>query len=272
MRGAAYERFYVALVLTVAFVFVLSATVRLTSGALEISNWIDTVTAPANTILSRAAWDASQATAFATGLFDAERKVVSLEKANASLRFRLLQAESADGQMPQLRRLLKLSLDPSVYNRTIAANVVSRAPATWFDAIRIDRGSRDGIATGDAVLGPGGLAGRVVGVAPDSATVLLLPDPQSAVGATDARSREVGVISGDGSPTGIQMQFYSGAASVRKGDAVVTSGLTGHEPKGLPIGIVVSVRSGQFGLVREATVRPLVNFDQLEYVLVVVKP
>jgi len=271
VRGAHYERFYVALFLTVALVFVLSATVRLTAGALKVSAWLTTITSPATTVLSHAAWDVSQASSFAVGLIGAEHKVESLEKANEHLRFELLRVESEAGALPELRHLLKLSLIPQVYGHTVAATVVSRAPATWFDSVRIDRGRADGVAVGDAVLGPGGLAGRVISDGSHFASVLLLPDPQSSVGATDARSRQVGVVSGIGSPDSLEMVFYSGAASVKKGDAVVTSGLSGTMPTGLPIGHIISVQMGQFGLVKSASVAPLVNFNRLEYVLVVTK-
>ncbi len=270
MKGAAGERFYVALVLMVALVFLLSGTVRVTNGALRATAWLGALTSPVDLGMTRVEQAAADGVGFVTQMFSAESRVKALESENEHLHFELLLAQNQAFQVPELRSLFRIDTAPSLRGRLIGADVIARSPATWFDTVEIDRGTKDGVRVNDPVLAPSGLAGRVIATTYFTSTVLLMADPQSSIGAMDARSRDVGVITGQGNPDQMQFLFFSGSARVRPGDAVMTSGLTALAPKGLPIGHVTSVRLSDNGLVKIATVRPYVDFNGLEYVLVMV--
>lgn len=204
--------------------------------------------------------------------FTAESQNRQLEREVSTLEARLTKLQVAAGQNKQLRQLLKLrdSL-ASADGRTLAAPVVGRTPVNWLDQMVIAAGSQQGVKDGDPVLASGGLVGRVISVGPMSSTVMLLPDPESAIGAMVVRSRDAGVLLGNGEAAVMTLQFFSSGASVRPGDLIVTSGLDGIMPKGLPLGRVVSVSQGEFGLVREARVAPLADLNRLEDVLVLIR-
>lgn len=203
--------------------------------------------------------------------FTAEAKNRQLSQQVSRLQSQVTRLQVAAGQNAELRKLLKLRAGLSTTGKTLTVPVVGRTPVNWLDQMVIAAGTDQGVRTGDAVLAPGGLVGRVVGVGPLSATVMLLPDPESAVGAMVVRSRDAGVLLGTGQASVLTLQFFSAGANVRRGDLIVTSGLDRILPKGLPLGRVVSIRQGDFGLVREAMVAPLADLNRLEDVLVLIR-
>ncbi len=173
--------------------------------------------------------------------------------------------EEADVERQRLRAQLGFALAPP---SKAAADVVSLRPDARFETLIANRGSRDGIHLHAVVAAPSGLVGQVYDLAPSSAAVLLLTDPNSSVGARVQRgdSRAVGVSKGDGSGL-LLLDYLRPEADVKVGDTVVSSGLGGPEavyPKGIVIGRVVSVTTS--GATRSARVKPAVDFDRLEEV------
>jgi rod shape-determining protein MreC len=69
----------------------------------------------------------------------------------------------------------------------------------------------------------------------------------------------------------MRMEYVSGIADVKVGDKIVTSGIDGIYPKGFVIGYVASVDKGN-GIYKVIRVRPSVDFNRLEDVLVVTTP
>lgn len=149
----------------------------------------------------------------------------------------------------------------------VAARVVLRTPDRWFEQVVVDAGSLDGVEPGMPVVTSEGLVGRVVGVTPRQATVMLLTDPASGVGAMVLATRDAGVVLGSHVQRGrLVLTFYSPGAAPRPGQLVVTSGYGGQFPPGIPVGTVESVERGR--LTPLATVRPAVDLDRLTEVLV----
>jgi rod shape-determining protein MreC len=100
--------------------------------------------------------------------------------------------------------------------------------------------------------------------------VQLLIDRNAAAGALVERSRAQGVVQGSGADV-LHMNYVSGAADVKVGDQVVTSGIDGIYPKGFVIGQIESIEPGT-GEFSGIIVRPAVDFSGLESVLVVLTP
>jgi len=165
----------------------------------------------------------------------------------------------------RLRALLDLK--DQTPTRVIAARVIGKDATGWFKTIVIDRGSESGIRRNMVVIAPGGLVGRVLEVVPFSSRVQLITDPTSAAGALVQRSRTTGVVAGyQGLAT--RLKYLPLLADVAMGDEVVTSGMGGIFPKGIPIGKVAWVRRPTGALFLEAEVTPWVNFSTLEEVLI----
>ena len=154
--------------------------------------------------------------------------------------------------------------------QTIPAGVIGAGPSPDFRTLTIDRGSDAGVATNMAVIAPTGVVGRVVTPTTHAAKVQLLIDRNAAAGAVVERSRAQGIVLG-GDEELLRMNFVASTADVKVGDKIVTSGIDGIYPKGFVIGKVETVDPGN-GIYKAIRVRPAVDFNRLEEVLVVKSP
>lgn len=153
---------------------------------------------------------------------------------------------------------------------TIAAGVIGASASLDFRGITIDRGTSQAVTANMAVIGPAGLVGRVVTPTAHASKVQLLIDRNAAAGALVERSRAQGIVVGSGVDV-LRMDFVPATADVKAGDTVVTSGVDGIYPKGFVIGTVQQVENGN-GIYKAIRVRPSVEFNRLEEVLVVKAP
>jgi rod shape-determining protein MreC len=116
------------------------------------------------------------------------------------------------------------------------------------------------------VITPRGVVGRVIESAVGTAKVQTILDPNSGIAALVQRTRVQGILVGDGDGA-CRLEFVSEVARVDVGDVVVTSGLDGIHRKGAILGVVAEV-GGVKDLTRHVKVRPEVDFQRLEEVLV----
>src|SRR5687768_2134317 len=168
----------------------------------------------------------------------------------------------------QLERLLGFQNELSV--ETIPASVIGASASLDFRGITIDRGSNTGVKTNMAVIAPTGLVGRVVTPTQHASKVQLVIDRNAAAGALVERSRAQGIVIGSNEDM-LRMDFVPATADVKVGDTIVTSGVDGIYPKGFVIGKVEQVDNGN-GIYKAIRVRPSVEFNMLEEVLVVKTP
>jgi rod shape-determining protein MreC len=149
----------------------------------------------------------------------------------------------------------------------LAASVIGRDATGLARTLTIDRGERDGVVKGAAVLAPAGVVGQVILASAHAARVLLITDHNSGVDAVVQRTRARGIVEGTLNE-GCGLKFVKRTEDLQKGDVVVTSGVDGIFPRGLPIGQLTGVDKRGQGLFQYATVQPFVDFDRLEDVLV----
>jgi rod shape-determining protein MreC len=149
----------------------------------------------------------------------------------------------------------------------LTARIIGRDATGLSRTLTVDRGEQDGIARGAAVLAPAGVVGQVFMVSPHAARVLLVTDHNSGIDGLVQRTRARGIIEGtiDG---GCGLKFVKRTEDIQVGDLVVTSGIDGIFPKGLPIGKVAAVDTRGKGLFQYAEVAPRVDPARLEEVLV----
>lgn len=171
----------------------------------------------------------------------------------------------AQRENERLHRLLRLreSLPPV----SVVARVIGKDPGNWFRSILVDKGWRDGVKKNAAVLCPQGLVGRTIEVMPDWARVQLITDPNFAAGALLEQSRVGGLLVGEVGPY-CRLRFLPQDSEIKIGDLVLTSGLGGLNPKGIPIGMVTAVYKKPNSLFQEAEVEPRVDLFRLEEVLI----
>jgi len=143
-------------------------------------------------------------------------------------------------QKDNIRLRQILSLQESSNNDTISAAVISRKTGSWWRQIILNKGSKDGVAIGNTVIGPGGLLGRVNKTSLFTSSVTLLTSPESKVGVWLDRTQVAGLLVGlgDDYPSLI---LYSKDADIKVGDFVSSSPASTLLPPNIPIGIVQSV-------------------------------
>ena len=151
------------------------------------------------------------------------------------------------------------------------ANVVMRDPANWWRTVQIDLGTRDGLRENLPVITDAGLVGRVSSVSLTRAQVILVGDPNCRVSALVENSvRDMGVLIAGGTldTSLVELTYLASSANLKPGQSVITSGLGGIFPKGIPIGQVVDSRSVEYGLYTDARVKLNANLGSLEQVWV----
>jgi len=196
------------------------------------------------------------------------RKILSLEA-------ELVSAKEAQLENERLKKLLEVA-EHFQEAHPVAARVIGRPLGSWQGVIIIDRGLNDNILPEMPVLayteeGQGAVVGQVVAVEKHYAKVLFLTDPSFAVDALIQRSRERGLLRGQGRELCL-LDYISAEADIRENDLVITSGLDALFPKGLLLGKVVHIYPGRSkGLFRVVEVRPAVDFTKIEEVLVLLK-
>lgn len=186
------------------------------------------------------------------------RKVADLATENLKLR-------QSETDLRRLRSLLGYSEEFAM--QTSMAQAIMLDTSTRFKSIILDRGSKAGVEVNDAVVNANGLIGRVVLTTPDMSKVQLVIDSNASVGSLVERTRRQGVVRGDGG-SGAQMYDVPSLADVQVGDTVLTAGIDGIYPKGIPIGTVTKAEKGQelFKLIR---VKPSVDFGTVEEVIII---
>jgi rod shape-determining protein MreC len=210
------------------------------------------------------------------GTFQKYIFLVNIEKENRRLRKRIAELEEENNQAKEmklardrLKNLLQFRQENSL--TMIGAEVIGQDPSSWFKSVTIDKGERDGVKKGMAVISAAGVIGQILKTAPHYATVLLITDYNSAIDSIVQRTRAKAIVEGNGENR-CQLKYLLRTEEVAVGDAVVTSGLAGNFPKGLRVGEVKKVDKKGHGVFQYAELVPSVDLTKLEEVFVVMEP
>ena len=169
---------------------------------------------------------------FWPGSYQKEVLLKSIEQ-ESLINFYLLKKDNT-----RLRKIL--SLQESSKNDNISAAVISRKTGGWWRQVILNKGSKDGVEIGSAVMGPGGLLGRVSNTSLFTSSVTLITSPESKLGVWVDRIQINGLLVGlgDDYPSLI---IYSKDAEIKVGDFVSSSPASTLLPPNIPIGIVQSI-------------------------------
>jgi rod shape-determining protein MreC len=187
-----------------------------------------------------------------------QRTVSALRQENNRLQEAMLAQE-------RLKKLYPLQVQhPSP---AILAQIFARDPSSWFKTLLVGKGEGEGVSKNMAVVVSEGVVGRVIEVSANTAKVLLVTDPNSAVDVIIQRSRAQGIMEGKVEEFGI-LKYVQKSDDVQVGDKVITSGLGGVFPKGLMMGTITKVERKRPGIFQYIEVTPAVDFSRLEEVLI----
>jgi rod shape-determining protein MreC len=181
---------------------------------------------------------------------------------------RLMELEQENDTLRQLLNYTRSNPQLTYESTTVVGRSVGVDPTNLLYFVYVDVGARSGIARDMPVITDRGLVGRVTAVGPNSAQVLLLIDPASAVNAIIQTSRATGIVRGNIDGT-LSMDRIPPNETVNPGDIVLTSGLGGNFPDKIVIGQVTEVEQRDQDMFQVARIRPTVDFGKLETMLII---
>jgi len=196
--------------------------------------------------------------------------VASLRQQVAALTVAAAQTAEVADENTKLRALLSFSSSHS--GRTVAASVIARdETAADGRGLIIDRGARDGLRAGLAVVSEAGvIVGQVTAVKDATAQICLTTSPDCQLAAAlQNQAKTQGLTDGDLGLT-VKMSYIPQLDQIKVGDTVITSGLGGDIPRGLVIGRVASVESQSNAVWQTATIEPLADLNRLTVVAVII--
>ena len=190
-----------------------------------------------------------------------------LRAENSSLQTQIIELQQQLAETSILSALVDFArANPE--NRYQAAAVINRDPSPFMQYVIINRGSDDGLRRGMPVVTQQGLVGRITAVTAGAAHVQLITDPASTVNVRLEPSQAAAVLSGSISGD-LSLDMIPQGANVESGNLALTSGLGGNFPPNILIGQVTGVRSRDQDLFQRAAIQPVVDFSQIEIVLVI---
>ena len=179
-----------------------------------------------------------------------------------SLRLQLLRLTDVEGEMLRLGNAVRYPTPPA--GRVRAVDIVYVDHTSWLRTLILYTGGQPA-RKDQPVLSPDGLVGRVFAVSGPYAKVQLITDRVASVGGMILRNRRQGVVRGGSRGNELELDYLPLQADVRPGDKVLTAGIDGVYPRGIPVGTVVSVQPGG-QLFHRIQVAPAVDFGTLDQV------
>ncbi|HEX2254798.1 MAG TPA: rod shape-determining protein MreC [Thermoanaerobaculia bacterium] len=173
----------------------------------------------------------------------------------------LLRMSHLEGELERLGTALDYSRAAS--GRLQVADIVYADHSSWLRSLILYTGDQQ-VEINQPVVSDRGLVGRVIEVVPGYAKVQLVTDRSAGVGAMIQRTRRQGLVRSG--PDGLTVDFVPQQADVQPGDRVVTSGIDGIYPRGLPLGRIASVDKSGGSLFLDIRVEPAVDFGFLDQV------
>jgi rod shape-determining protein MreC len=204
-------------------------------------------------------------------LRELRRRNEELQNLADSLMIENVRLKELESENETLRQLLQFTQANPTYTfraAEVVGHVIGQDPSNLLRFIIIDVGTDDGVAKGMPVVTDRGLVGRIVEVSSRSSKVLLVTDVSSSVNAIVQSSRATGIVEGK-SGGGLVMKYIPQPVTVNVGDIILTSGLGATFPKRLVIGQVIAIHKRDIELFQQVEIKPTVDFDRLEIVLVI---
>lgn len=199
--------------------------------------------------------------------------LIGAAEENDRLRREVAQFKEQSAKTEELRQsydrlLTLLQFQRNNPDEKVFAQVIGEVNDSFSRLMIINRGSNHGIKKNFGVITPLGAVGKIQSVTPFQSVVQLIVDSRTKIPALVQRTRLKAIVQGelDGR---LMIRNFPRNMSVQLGDMVVTSGLEGIFPKGVPIGRIFHIEKKEYGLFQTVTLTPIVPFNRLEEVAVI---
>ncbi len=205
------------------------------------------------------------------GFIDSVGNIAGLRDENERLRTKVREAEAQlretnalEEKVTQLELINGLEVADEL--TTVTAKMYASGP-TAFDNVRyIDKGAKDGVVSGQAVVDEDGLVGRVDLVSANDARIRLITDPAISVGVRVQSTNETGIVTGRGDGP-LRLEMFRAEQAVSQGALVVTDG--SRFPPGIVVGTVRTSADAEVGFVLRTDVDPAAQLSKVDFVKVI---
>ncbi|MGP1600812.1 rod shape-determining protein MreC [Treponema sp.] len=274
-RKIAYT-FKFSLILLTVFVIVSGSLLGLSTG-----NFIIDFKQTGFSVLSAAQRGVGSAVTGTENTVNAIRELSRLkdeyEKLSEKLKnYEYMQRSNAEIKKENERLNTLLDFSQKYEYKNIAARIIARDADNLYAAITVDKGNKHGVKKNMPVIavqkGTVGLVGKIVTVGAYTSMIMPVYDFQCSVSARIQHTRDLGLISGTGSPDiPLKMSYIKKRVleELQFGDIIVTSGENGNYVREIPIGTVHSVSVVDYDTSLLISVMPIVDFSRLEEVIII---
>jgi rod shape-determining protein MreC len=197
----------------------------------------------------------------------------SLQKENAELRAKLVvtaqnaqRYEATSAELAQLRRLI--GAFERLEHKATPVEVLYSGRDPYTRKLMVDKGSSQGVRAGQAVIDDSGVVGQVTRTHPMVSEVTLLTDKDQAIPVQVVRNGLRAVAFGGGASGALELRFLAANAEIQNGDRLVTSGIDGTYPPGLPVASVVRVERDASAAFARIVCQPAAGVERNRYLLV----
>ncbi len=177
-------------------------------------------------------------------------------------------------ELQRLQELYKLDKDYADYEK-IGAHVIGKDSGNWFSTFTIDKGSNDGVEVDMNVIAGEGLVGIVIETGPTWSTVRSIIDDSSNISGMVLSTSDTCIINGDLSLINEGKlafeQMENNENIIENGDQIVTSYISDKYVQGLLVGYITEVNVDANNLTRSGYITPVVDFKNLQEVLIIMK-
>ena len=231
-----------------------------------VRSGVTTITSPVRFVGSAVAAPFNAIGNVFSNLTASQETLDELKKQNEDLTSKVAELSEAQKTAERLEGLVGLQ---STYNlKSTAARIVGASGDAWTSTVTIDKGSADGLSINMPVTSSAGVIGQIIEVSAKTSTVRLIGDENSGVSAMVQDTRAQGMLQGQADGT-LRLEYVSVDSDVKVGDIIVTSGIGGVFPKGLPLGTVSSVEKSANDVYYTIVVRAQTTAENNEEVLVI---
>jgi rod shape-determining protein MreC len=178
----------------------------------------------------------------------------------------LLRLEALQEENNQLRRLL--DAQERLPSRSVFAEILYAGRDPFSRKVIIDKGSQNGIQAGQPVIDDVGVIGQVTRVYLLMSEVTLLSDKDQAIPLQVQRNGLRAVAYGGAEGGMLDLRFMAANADIRNGDTLVTSGIDGTYPPGLPVATVARIERDAAYAFAKISLAPTAGTDRYRQVLV----
>ncbi|RMX00991.1 rod shape-determining protein MreC [Allofranklinella schreckenbergeri] len=199
----------------------------------------------------------------------AQQHIDEAQKETLRLAERINHVEHLEQENERLRGLL--GLRARIPTRSVTAQISYEAPDPFTNRLVIDKGMNAGVRPGAPVLDSAGVLGQVTQVFPLTSEVRVVTDREQTVPVMNLRTGLRMVASGEARQRpgkGLELRFVPAGSDVQEGDVLVTSGIDGYYPPGVPVGQVHFVEAHNDAPFIRIFAQPLAQIQSARYVMV----